>query len=89
MAKAGRSGLVEEPFFLEGLEGVGVEHFRPDIAVVARRVAEAAGENVEEVGASVADDDLGDEPDPVRAAFSKARAALSVASVRVCQSMSR
>ncbi len=43
--------------FLEGLEGVGVEHLRPQIGVVGRRVA-AAGEQMLEMRQAVAHDDL-------------------------------
>ena len=51
--------FIENAGLLEGLEGVGVQHFGPDVTVVARRVH--AGEDVPEIGRAVARDDLRDQ----------------------------
>jgi len=48
------SGLIEQALLPKCLEGVGIKHFGPDIAVVAGRVT--AGEDVAEVRAAVAYD---------------------------------
>src|SRR5262249_31350142 len=52
------AGVKDVASLLERREGVGVEHLRPQIAVVGRGVA-GAREYVLEMGGSVAHDDLG------------------------------
>src|SRR4051794_35190414 len=48
MQPPGDGGIEDVAGFLEGTEGVGVHHFRPHVAVVARRVV-IAGEDVTEL----------------------------------------
>ena len=58
LAQALRRGRIEDVAgLLEGLEGVGIEHLRPHVAVVGRRIA-VAGEDMPEVGRPVAHGDL-------------------------------
>src|SRR5262249_4430202 len=52
------AGVKDVAGLLERREGVGVEHLRPQIAVVGRGIA-GAGKYVLEVGGSVTHDDLG------------------------------
>src|SRR4051812_35205432 len=51
LAEAAGDILIEEPFFFEILESVGVEDFGPFIAVIARRIT--AGEDMAEAAARI------------------------------------
>ena len=63
----GQFGVEEVAALGEGLEGVGVEDGGPSVAVVAGVIA--SGEDVLEVGAAVAADNLGDEADFLHVLF--------------------
>ena len=57
MQPLGGGGIENVAALLEGREGIGVEHFRPHVAVIGRRIA-AAGEDMTEMRRAVAHHDL-------------------------------
>lgn len=78
---------VEDTVFFECVESIGIENFGPDVAVISCTVI--VGEDVREVGATVAIGDFVDESDGLRYFFSNWRTSYSLTSSISCQRMSR
>lgn len=62
---------VEDAFFHKGLKCIGIQYFRPEIAVISRRIS--AAEDVCKIGTSVARDNFGNESDFSIDSFSNLR----------------
>ena len=63
LAEAAACGLVEDAVLTESFEAVSVEHLGPQVAIVTYGIATA--EHMVEVGTTVAEGNLGKEPDLV------------------------